>query len=107
MRSHPGLPLVGKIPDFVDAAPQKWHYFIPPRAENGMRALVTKASARRVAMGSGVPPGPCPRRMYWGDDMECSCETRLAEVAIRLCSRHLGGVVERAGWRPIDNEDEP
>ena len=54
---HPGYGFLSENPDFVDACAAAGITFIGPKAET-MRALGDKASARRVAIGAGVPVIP-------------------------------------------------
>ena len=87
---HPGYGLLSENPDFVDACAQNGITFIGPRAE-------TTRPVRAVSPWKPVCRS-CPRRMYWATTWS-SCGNRLQKLAIRLCSRHLGGVVD-AGCAP-------
>jgi len=54
---HPGYGLLSENPDFVDACDAAGIAFIGPKAKT-MRQLGDKASARRIAIGAGVPVVP-------------------------------------------------
>ncbi|MDE3240487.1 MAG: pyruvate carboxylase [Paracoccaceae bacterium] len=64
---HPGYGLLSENPDFVEAVTAAGLTFIGPTADT-MRALGDKASARKVAIGAGVPVIPATEVL--GDDMD-------------------------------------
>ncbi|RJE85292.1 pyruvate carboxylase [Paracoccus onubensis] len=98
---HPGYGLLSENPNFVDACAQAGITFIGPRAET-MRALGDKASARRVAMGAGVPVIPATEVL--GDDFD-AIKREAAEIGYPLMLKASWGGGGR-GMRPINSEAE-
>jgi pyruvate carboxylase len=77
---HPGYGLLSENPEFVDACTAAGLVFIGPKAAT-MRALGDKASARKVAMASGVPVIPATDVL--GDDFSL-IETQAEAVGYPL-----------------------
>ncbi|TMM55035.1 pyruvate carboxylase [Sulfitobacter sabulilitoris] len=98
---HPGYGLLSENPDLVDACEQNGITFIGPRAET-MRKLGDKASARRVAIESGVPVIPATEVL--GTDMD-AIRKEAAAVGYPLMLKASWGGGGR-GMRPILSEDE-
>ena len=98
---HPGYGLLSENPDFVDACVAAGITFIGPSADT-MRALGDKASARRVAIGAGVPVIPATEVL--GDDMD-AIKREAAEIGYPLMLKASWGGGGR-GMRPIMGPDE-
>ncbi|WP_134679695.1 pyruvate carboxylase [Paracoccus ravus] len=98
---HPGYGLLSENPDFVDACTAAGITFIGPSAET-MRALGDKASARRVAIGAGVPVIPATEVL--GDDME-AIKREAAQIGYPLMLKASWGGGGR-GMRPIMGPEE-
>ncbi|WP_102227228.1 pyruvate carboxylase [Acidimangrovimonas sediminis] len=98
---HPGYGLLSENPDFVEAVTAAGITFIGPKAET-MRALGDKASARKVAIGAGVPVIPATEVL--GDDME-AIRKEAEEIGYPLMLKASWGGGGR-GMRPILNSDE-
>ncbi|MDQ1899609.1 pyruvate carboxylase [Paracoccus sp. WLY502] len=98
---HPGYGLLSENPDFVDACAAAGITFIGPRADT-MRALGDKASARRVAIGAGVPVIPATEVL--GDDFE-AIKAEAAAIGYPLMLKASWGGGGR-GMRPINGPDE-
>ena len=98
---HPGYGLLSENPDFVDACHAAGITFIGPSADT-MRALGDKASARRVAIGAGVPVIPATEVL--GDDFD-AIRTEAAEIGYPLMLKASWGGGGR-GMRPINSADE-
>ncbi|MFC3627870.1 pyruvate carboxylase [Paracoccus angustae] len=98
---HPGYGLLSENPDFVDACAQAGITFIGPRADT-MRALGDKASARRVAIGAGVPVIPATEVL--GDDFE-AIKREAAAIGYPLMLKASWGGGGR-GMRPISGPEE-
>ena len=98
---HPGYGLLSENPDFVDACVAAGITFIGPRADT-MRALGDKASARRVAIGAGVPVIPATEVL--GEDFEAiKAEAEAVGYPLMLKASWGGG---GRGMRPINNSEE-
>ncbi|MDS9466056.1 pyruvate carboxylase [Paracoccus sp. MBLB3053] len=98
---HPGYGLLSENPDFVDACVAAGITFIGPSSDT-MRALGDKASARRVAIGAGVPVIPATEVL--GDDME-AIKAEAAEIGYPLMLKASWGGGGR-GMRPIMGPEE-
>ncbi|MFD1883848.1 pyruvate carboxylase [Paracoccus pacificus] len=98
---HPGYGLLSENPEFVDACAAAGITFIGPRADT-MRALGDKASARRVAIGAGVPVIPATEVL--GDDFD-AIRAEAAEIGYPLMLKASWGGGGR-GMRPINNPEE-
>ncbi|SNR75604.1 pyruvate carboxylase, partial [Paracoccus sediminis] len=98
---HPGYGLLSENPDFVDACAAAGITFIGPRADT-MRALGDKASARRVAIGAGVPVIPATEVL--GEDFE-AIKAEAAAIGYPLMLKASWGGGGR-GMRPINGPEE-
>jgi len=98
---HPGYGLLSENPEFVDACEAAGITFIGPKAAT-MRALGDKASARKVAIGAGVPVVPATEVL--GDDMKAIAK-EAGEIGYPLMLKASWGGGGR-GMRPIAGEDE-
>ena len=98
---HPGYGLLSENPDFVDACAAAGITFIGPKAET-MRALGDKASARRVAIGAGVPVIPATGVL--GEDFD-AIKREAAEIGYPLMLKASWGGGGR-GMRPINGPEE-
>lgn len=98
---HPGYGLLSENPEFVDACTDAGITFIGPKAAT-MRQLGDKASARDVAVESGVPVIPATEVL--GEDMAL-VKKQAAEVGYPLMLKASWGGGGR-GMRAIMNEDE-
>ncbi|KGJ04780.1 pyruvate carboxylase [Paracoccus halophilus] len=98
---HPGYGLLSENPEFVDACVKAGITFIGPRAET-MRALGDKASARKVAIGAGVPVIPATEVL--GDDFD-AIKAEAAAIGYPLMLKASWGGGGR-GMRPITGPDE-
>ncbi|MDO5705754.1 MAG: pyruvate carboxylase [Paracoccus sp. (in: a-proteobacteria)] len=98
---HPGYGLLSENPDFVDACAQAGITFIGPRADT-MRALGDKASARRVAIGAGVPVIPATEVL--GDDF-AAIRAEADQIGYPLMLKASWGGGGR-GMRPINSPDQ-
>ncbi len=98
---HPGYGLLSENPDLVDACDRAGIAFIGPKAET-MRALGDKASARRVAIGAGVPVIPATEVL--GDDMD-QIARQAEEIGYPLMLKASWGGGGR-GMRPIAGPEE-
>ena len=98
---HPGYGLLSENPALVDACREHGIAFIGPKAET-MRALGDKASARQVAIKTGVPVIPATDVL--GDDMDL-IRSQAAEIGYPLMLKASWGGGGR-GMRPILSEAE-
>jgi pyruvate carboxylase len=98
---HPGYGLLSENPEFVDACTDAGITFIGPKAAT-MRQLGDKASARDVAVESGVPVIPATEVL--GEDMAL-VKKQAAEVGYPLMLKASWGGGGR-GMRAIINEEE-
>ena len=98
---HPGYGLLSENPEFVDACTDAGITFIGPKAAT-MRQLGDKASARDVAVESGVPVIPATEVL--GEDMAL-VKKQAAEVGYPLMLKASWGGGGR-GMRAIMNEEE-
>ena len=98
---HPGYGLLSENPELVDACTRAGIAFIGPKAET-MRALGDKASARRVAIGAGVPVIPATEVL--GEDID-AIRAEAAEIGypLMLKASHGGG---GRGMRAIHGPEE-
>ncbi|MFV0302444.1 MAG: biotin carboxylase N-terminal domain-containing protein, partial [Paracoccus sp. (in: a-proteobacteria)] len=98
---HPGYGLLSENPDFVDACARAGITFIGPKSET-MRALGDKASARKVAIGAGVPVIPATEVL--GDDFD-AIKAEAAQIGYPLMLKASWGGGGR-GMRPINGPEE-
>jgi pyruvate carboxylase len=98
---HPGYGLLSENPEFVEACTVAGIVFIGPQAET-MRALGDKASARRVAIASGVPVIPATEVL--GDDMD-AIKTQAAQIGYPLMLKASWGGGGR-GMRAVAHAGE-
>ena len=98
---HPGYGLLSENPALVEACTEAGITFIGPKSET-MRALGDKASARRVAIKTGVPVIPASDVL--GDDMEL-VRKQAEEIGYPMMLKASWGGGGR-GMRPIMSPDE-
>ncbi|MCY4168532.1 MAG: pyruvate carboxylase [Rhodobacter sp.] len=98
---HPGYGLLSENPAFAEACEVNGIAFIGPRPET-MRALGDKASARKVAIASGLPVIPATGIL--GDDMD-EIGRQAEEIGYPMMLKASWGGGGR-GMRPIYDPDE-
>ncbi len=98
---HPGYGLLSENPAFSEACAANGIAFIGPRPET-MRALGDKASARKVAIGAGVPVIPATGVL--GEDMD-EIARQASDIGYPMMLKASWGGGGR-GMRPIFRQED-